>query len=165
LFLTTPDKWSRHAVYEATKIFASNLNAKMAQRFYSVVLLPAVRKNIAEYKKLAVQLYMAIKKAIWKTSAFFKGFLLPLAEDATAREAVIVGSILAKMSINNLDSAAALMKLLEMPYLVGSGYFIKTLLAKRYALPTQVIKSLVLFFHRYEDRTEEDFEVMPVMWH
>ena len=88
------------------------------------------------YKKLAVQLYMAIKKAIFKTSAFFKGFLLPLAEDATAREAVIVGSILAKMSINNLDSAAALMKLLEMPYMVGTGYFIKTILAKRYALPT-----------------------------
>ncbi len=54
LFLTTPDRWSRHAVYEATKIFASNLNAKMAQRFYSVVLLPSVRKNIAQYKKLAV---------------------------------------------------------------------------------------------------------------
>ena len=79
---------------------------------------------------------MAIKKSIFKTSAFFKGFLLPLAEDATAREAVIVGSILAKMSINNLDSAAAIMKLLEMPYAVGSGYFLKTLLAKRYALPT-----------------------------
>jgi essential nuclear protein 1 len=59
---------------------------------------------------------MAIKKSIFKTSAFFKGFLLPLAEDASAREAVIVGSILAKMSINNLDSAAALMKLIEMPY-------------------------------------------------
>jgi len=54
LFLTTPDRWSRHAVYEATKIFASNLNAKMAQRFYSVVLLASVRKNIAQYKKLAV---------------------------------------------------------------------------------------------------------------
>lgn len=75
-----------------------------------------MRENIAMYKKLAVQLYMAIKKAIFKTSAFFKGFLLPLAEDATAREAVIVGSILSKMSINALDSAAAVMKLVEMPY-------------------------------------------------
>lgn len=103
-------------MYEATKIFASNLNTKMAQRFYSLVLLPSVRENIAMYKKLAVQLYMAIKKSIFKTSAFYKGFLLPLAEDASAREAVIVGSILAKMSINNLESAAAMMKLLEMPY-------------------------------------------------
>ena len=30
LFLTQPHRWSRHAVYEATKIFASNLNARMA---------------------------------------------------------------------------------------------------------------------------------------
>jgi essential nuclear protein 1 len=137
----------------------------MAQRFYSLVLLPSVRDNIAVFKKLAVQLYMAIKKSIFKTSAFFKGFLLPLAEDATAREAIIVGSILAKMSINNLDSAAAIMKLLEMPYQVGSGYFLKTLLAKKYALPTQVITALVAFFLKYEDQTEEEFETMPVMWH
>jgi essential nuclear protein 1 len=108
---------------------------------------------------------MAIKKAIFKTSAFFKGFLLPLAEDATAREAVIVGSILAKMSIQNLDSAAALMKLLQMPYQVGTGFFIKTLLAKRYALPTQVLKALVEFFSKYEDDQNELFETMPVMWH
>ena len=39
-----------------------------------------------------------------------------LAEDATAREAVIVGSILSKCSINNLDAAAAIMKLTHMEY-------------------------------------------------
>jgi essential nuclear protein 1 len=155
LFLTQPHKWSRHAVYEATKLFASNLNVKMAQRFYSLVLLPAVRENITKFKKLAVQLYMAIKKSIFKTPAFYKGFLLPLAEDATAREAVIIGSILSKMTINNLESAAALMRLVQMPYQVGSGYFIKTLLAKRYALPTQVISALVNFFLKYEGETEE----------
>ena len=54
LFLTQPQRWSRHAVYEATKIFSSNLNNRMAQRFYSLVLLPAVRGNIAVFKKLAV---------------------------------------------------------------------------------------------------------------
>ena len=43
LYLTNPSSWSPHATFEATKIFASNLNAKMAQRFYSVVLLENVR--------------------------------------------------------------------------------------------------------------------------
>jgi len=110
---------------------------------------------------------MAIKKSIFKTSAFYKGFLLPLAEDATAREAIIVGSILAKMSINPLESAAAIMKLLEMPYSVGNGYFLKTLLSKRYSLPTKVVQGLINFFMRYadEDVQEEGYEVMPVMWH
>ena len=32
LLLTQPESWTAAAMYEATRIFASNLNAKMAQR-------------------------------------------------------------------------------------------------------------------------------------
>lgn len=32
MFITEPDQWSAAAVYQATRIFVSNLNAKMAQR-------------------------------------------------------------------------------------------------------------------------------------
>jgi essential nuclear protein 1 len=161
LILTSPHQWSPNATYEATRIFASVLNVKMAQRFYSVILLDNVRNNIAKYKKLNCHLYRAVKKAMFKVAAFFKGFLLPLAEDATAREAVIIGSILAKMSINNLDAAATLMKLLMMPYGVGTGFFIKTLIAKKYALPTQVLNALVQFFLKFaenQEAPEEDSE-------
>ena len=146
MFLTNPDKWSPHATYEATKCFASTMNHKMVQRFYSLVLFPNVRENIATYKKLNCHLYMAVKKSIFKTGAFFKGFLLPMSEDATAREAVIIGSILAKVSINTLDAAAAVMKLASMEYKIGSGFFLKTLLAKKYAMPTVVVNKLVDFF-------------------
>ena len=72
-----------------------------------------------------------------------------MAENATAREAVIIGSILSKVSINNLDAAAAIMKLTHMEYEVGSGFFLKTLLAKKYALPTQVINALINFFLKF----------------
>lgn len=37
LYLTAPEQWSPHAVYQATRLFASNLNHKMAQRFYALV--------------------------------------------------------------------------------------------------------------------------------
>jgi essential nuclear protein 1 len=73
--------------------------------------LPGFQKNIEMYKKLNYHLYMAVKKAMFKIAPFFKGFLLPLSEVATTREAVIIGSILQKMSINALDVAAALMKM------------------------------------------------------
>jgi len=33
LFITNPDSWSYQAMFQATRIFASNLNVKMAQRF------------------------------------------------------------------------------------------------------------------------------------
>lgn len=67
-------------MYAATRIFACNLTDKMAQRFYNLVLLPRVRDDIAEYKKLNFHLYQALKKALYKSAAFFKGFLLPLCE-------------------------------------------------------------------------------------
>lgn len=97
-----------------------------------MLLLPAVRENIANYGKLNYHLYMALKKCFFKAPAFFKGFLLPLAPDCTAKEAAIVGSVLAKCSIPVLDSSAAIVKLCEMEYSIGTGHFIKVLLGKKY---------------------------------
>lgn len=49
----------------------------MAQRFYNLVLLPRVRDDIAEYKKLNFHLYSALKKALFKPGAWFKGDMTP----------------------------------------------------------------------------------------
>jgi len=67
-------------VAAATKIFASNLNAKMAQRFYNLILLPHVRNDMEQNKKLNWHLYMALKKSVFKPAAFYKGIVLPLCE-------------------------------------------------------------------------------------
>ena len=64
----------------ATRLCASNMKPKQAQRFYSLVLLPAVQDDIAAHKRLNFHLYLALKKALYKPAAFFKGVLLPLAE-------------------------------------------------------------------------------------
>jgi essential nuclear protein 1 len=98
---------------------------------------------------------MALKKAIFKPAAFFKGFLLPLAEDCTSRDAIIVGSILAKVSIPILHASAALIKLTEYEYNIGAGYFIKVLLSKRYSLPTKAIDILVDFFCKFGVPSED----------
>lgn len=150
LYLTDPDSWSAAAIYQATRIFASNLNAKMAQRFFSLALLPRIRDDIAEYKRLNFHLYMALKKALFKPAAFFKGILLPLCEsrNCTLREAIIIGSILAKKSIPMLHSAAALLKIAEMEYSGANSIFIRILLDKKYALPYRVIDAVVFHFAR-----------------
>ena len=80
MFLTKPEEWSPSASYQATRLFASNLNQRMAQRFYSLILLPRVRENIAENRRLHFWLYMALKKALYKSAAFYKAILLPLCE-------------------------------------------------------------------------------------
>lgn len=43
LYVTDPDGWTPAATCEATRLFASNLNPKMAQRYFNLVLLPAVQ--------------------------------------------------------------------------------------------------------------------------
>ena len=43
LYTTDPDGWTPAATCEATRLFASNLNPKMAQRYFNLVLLPAVQ--------------------------------------------------------------------------------------------------------------------------
>ena len=72
LYLTDPPGWSPHATYQATRLFVSSLNARLAQRFVALVLLPAVREDIAEHKRLHFALFQALKKAAYKPDAFYK---------------------------------------------------------------------------------------------
>lgn len=68
-----PPTWSAASMYEATRTFASNLKEKMAQRFYNLILLPRIRDDLAEYKRLNFHLYQALRKALYKPGAFMKG--------------------------------------------------------------------------------------------
>jgi len=163
LYITNPDGWTPAAMYQATKIFVSNLNAKMAQRFFNLVLLPRVRDDISEYKRLNYHLYMALKKSLFKPAAFFKGILLPICEagNCTLREAVIISSVLSKTSVPVLHSAATMLKIAEMDYTGSNSIFLRVLLDKKYALPFRVIDALVYHFLRFQSDQRE----LPVLWH
>ncbi|KAF2486394.1 Bystin-domain-containing protein [Neohortaea acidophila] len=161
LSITRPDSWTPNAVYEATKIFSSSRPA-VAQAFNTDVLLPRVREDVYETKKLNVHLYKALKKALYKPAAFFRGFLFPMVGGGmcTLREAQIVGSVLARVSIPVLHSATALYRLCEiaaeqMMHDVESAgacnILIRTLLEKKYALPFRVVDALVFHFMRFKN--------------
>jgi essential nuclear protein 1 len=157
--ITRPDSWTPNATYEATKIFTSSRPA-VAQAFCTDVLLPVVREDIRESKKLNIHLYKALKKALYKPAGFFRGFLFPLAGSGTCtlREATIIASVLARVSIPVLHSATALYRLCEigadqmMTDVESAGacnIFIRTLLEKKYALPYRVVDALVFHFLRF----------------
>jgi len=165
LYLTRPDKWTPQAMFAATRIFSSNLNPAMAQRFYNLILLDSVRADILENKTLNYHYYMSLKKALYKPSAFYKGILLPLCKSGcTLREAAIVSSVLAKVSIPVHHSAVALHKLGSLPYSGASSVFIKTLLNKKYSLPMPVIEGLVQHFKKSATVGTKEGG-MPVLWH
>ncbi|XP_017982941.1 PREDICTED: bystin [Theobroma cacao] len=163
LYLTELEYWSPNAMFQATKIFASNLGAKKAERFYRLVLLPRVRDDIRKNKRLHFALYQSLTKALYKAAAFNKGILLPLCKSGTCnlREADIIGSVLQKVSFPRLHSSVALMMLAEMEFCGTTSYFIKLLLEKKYALPYCVVDAVVSHFMRFL----EDTRIMPVIWH
>ncbi|KAG0657165.1 snoRNA-binding rRNA-processing protein [Rhodotorula mucilaginosa] len=157
IMLTNPETWTPHATYAATRIFASNLDPKQSQKYYKEILLEKVREEIGETGKLSVHTYMALKKAMYKPAAFFKGLL----GTCTLREAAILGSVLTKVSVPVLHSGAALLKLAEMEYTGPNSLFIRVLLDKKYALPYKVVDALVFHFLRFK----RDQRQMPVLWH
>uniref|UniRef100_A0A383VD46 Bystin n=1 Tax=Tetradesmus obliquus TaxID=3088 RepID=A0A383VD46_TETOB len=163
LQLTDPEHWSPHAMYVATKMFVSNLNARMAQRFLALVLLPRVRRDIAQHRRLHFALFQALKKATYKAGAFYKGLLLPLCASRTCslREAVIFSSVLRRASLPVLHSAAALLRLAGLEYCGTTSFFIRVLLDKKYALPYKVVDALSAHFLAFEGEAR----VMPVVWH
>ncbi|WKX99480.1 hypothetical protein Q1695_014397 [Nippostrongylus brasiliensis] len=163
LYLTDPDGWSAAAVYQATRLFSSNLNPRMCQRFYNLVLLPRLRDDIDEFKKLNFHLYQALCKAMFKPAAFFKGIILPLCESGTCtlREATIFSSVLAKVSIPMFHAAAAMLKIAEMEYNGANSVFLRGLIDKKFALPYKAIDAIVAHFLRMKNDERE----MPVLWH
>lgn len=163
LYLTRPDEWSPAAVFVATRLLASNLPAKEVVRFYTDILLPRCLEDISEHKKLNYHLYRALGKAVYKPDAFVKGILFPLCEDSncTLRQATIIGSIVSKVSIPMLHSAAALLYIVQLPFRPSNSIIITTLLQKKYALPYRVLDAVVESFLRMKD----DARSPPLLWH
>lgn len=163
LSLTQPLNWSPNAMYEAVKMFASNLNPRMAQRFFNLVLLPAVREDLQEHKRLNFHYYRALHKSLFKPAAFFKGIVLPLvAENCTLKEAVIISSVIAKASVPLVHAAAVLVRLCQMtPWYGTTSIVITALVNKKYALPLRTIDALVRHFCAFES----DDRQLPVVWH
>lgn len=170
LALTKPEDWSPHACRAATRIFVSTMKPPQAQLFLSVVLLDAIREDIQSNKKLNVQYYEALKRALYKPGAFFKGVVFPMLESGcTLKEAAIVASIIAKKKVPVLHSAAALLRIAQMDYTGPNSLFIRVLVDKKYQLPYKVVDALVFHFIRlsntYKARSRGDSEKLPVLWH
>ncbi|KAJ1605566.1 bystin-like protein [Cryptosporidium canis] len=169
LHLTDPYNWSPNAMNEAVRIFSSNLSPKDSQRFYSQILYPAIRTNISQnYGKLNYHYYQALKTAMFKPAAWFKGILLPLAEDetCTVKEAIIIGSILSKVSIPVLHTAAAIIKLSQIKtWNTCQTHFIMILLCKKYSMPKKVIDELVENFTKFDHENSLQQNDSPLFSH
>uniref|UniRef100_A0A8D0AZ15 Bystin n=1 Tax=Salvator merianae TaxID=96440 RepID=A0A8D0AZ15_SALMN len=153
LYITEPETWTAAAMYQATRIFSSNLKERMAQRFYNLVLLPRIRDDIAEYKRLNFHLYMALKKALFKPGAWFKGVLLLVSSFVGWRESIFKEDTVIGHTIRTLS--------VSMEYSGANSIFLRLLIDKKYALPFRVVDALVFHFLAFQ----RDQRTLPVLWH
>ncbi|KAF8211551.1 Bystin-domain-containing protein [Mycena galopus ATCC 62051] len=170
LALTQPENWSPHACLAATRIFISSMKPPQAQLFLSVVLLDAIREDIQQNKKLNVHYYDAMRRALYKPGAFFKGVIFPMLDQGCSlKEAAIVASVLARTKIPVLHASAALIRIAEMDYSGPNSLFIRVLVDKKFDLPYKVVDALVFHFIRlsntYKAKTRADSDKLPVLWH
>ena len=101
--------------------------------------------------------------------------VLPLAEPqscCTLKEATIVASVMARVSVPVMHAAAAMLKLSEMPYNGATSLFLRVLLNKKYSLPYRVIDGLVAHFLKFgvdgagaQHEHGGGAQRLPVLWH
>ncbi|ETO32046.1 hypothetical protein RFI_05072 [Reticulomyxa filosa] len=184
LYLCKPQEWTPHIMYEAVKAFVSQGKAPICQRFFNIVLLPRVRDDIKEHKKLNFYLYQAIKKALFKPQAFFKGFFLPLCSVKCPFRRLqnftlfYMGFALCPESMHGTRSSHyrwLTSQEIHSGHTLGTGNVqtartgiqwplplsFKNFLSKKYALPLKVVEALIKHFVKFE----ENLQAMPVIWH
>ena len=152
MIITRPENWTPNATFQATKIFLASLNTKLAVKFLSSVLLKKIVYDLDENKKLNPHHYQAIMLAVYKPAAFFKGLIFPICadENTTLKTAAIICSIIKKISIPVLHSAAAILKLVELPYSGPRAIILKSFIEKKYSLPKKAVESVVNYFRNNE---------------
>ncbi|PCH41601.1 cell adhesion protein byn-1 [Wolfiporia cocos MD-104 SS10] len=180
LALTRPEDWTPQACHAATRIFLPQMKPPQARVFLEGVLLDAIREDIhltkegarknKNNRKLNVHYYEALRRSLYKPAAFFKGIVFPLLNTGcTLQEAAIIASVLAKVKVPLMHSAAALIRLANMDYSGPNSLFIRVLLDKKHALPYKVVDALVFHFIRlsntYKASKAGDVEELPVLWH
>ncbi|KAL0216683.1 hypothetical protein P9112_008867 [Eukaryota sp. TZLM1-RC] len=163
LEISDPFSWTPNGVERLNRVMVSTMKAKTLQRFFENYLLPIVQEDIVENKKLNYHLYQALKKCVYKPVAFYKGLILPLLESGRVsnREAIIIGSILKKVSIPGVHSAVALLKMLQIEWHPPVSFFIRILLDKKYNLPASVISQVSQWFIGFSSTKIS----LPVVWH
>lgn len=160
---TSPDNWTPHATFQVVKIFIAALPASDSEKFLREFFLPKLKADYSESKEVHQQHFIALKKSLYRPSAFYKGIVLPLLEDnrVTLKQASIISSVISKSPIPMLFSAAALASLCNLPYSGPRALIMRTILDKKYALPLNLIHIILLFF----EQTSHESKMLPVLWH
>ncbi|VDL22594.1 unnamed protein product [Hymenolepis diminuta] len=168
LEMLSPLDWTNHVYPKMVKVFSAK-GGQQAMHFYENYLLPKVRNDISENRRLCVQLFDSLILSIFRTEEFLSSIFLPwIRSEMTKTEGIILSHLVKKASIRAHFSSVALVLVLEEEFSIPRSMVIEAILKKRYFLPEKAIACLVKYFVSFADRdcsmhfTAEGR--MPVTW-
>lgn len=115
-----------------------------------------------EFRKLNVHMFAALKKAVYKPSAFVKGILLPMcsSDSFSLNAAHVIRGVLNSVSLPVFHAATAMIKISQLPISSPVSYVLTGMIYKRYTLPSLAIDALLKYFNKSEPDAEN--ELMPL---
>ncbi|CAL8106633.1 unnamed protein product [Calicophoron daubneyi] len=167
LELLKPLEWTPHAYPRIVKVFASK-GHEPALHFYENYLLPKVKEDIEENRRLSVQLFEALIASMFRPEEFVSGVFLPWVQsDMSKTEGVILSHLMKKASLRVRFGAVALALILDEEFSVPRSMVIEALLSKHYYMPEAALERVIHYFLSFDKDCSAYFTTenrMPVTW-
>jgi essential nuclear protein 1 len=143
------------AIVQAERLFSRNTHPEIKMYYTTTVLLPRIRTDLKENKRLDPNLFNILVKSVAQTSTFCESLILPLcASNSNLRELSVLSSVISRASIPALHSATILLRLAELEQTTSLTYLIRAILLKNYSLPLHSIDAMVDYFVRSRSSME-----------
>ncbi|CAH8605015.1 unnamed protein product [Schistosoma bovis] len=167
LEMLKPLEWSVHVYPRIVKVFASK-GHEPANHFYESYLLPKVKQDIEENKRLCVHLYEALIASMFRPEEFVSGVYLPWVQSEISKtEGVILSNLIKRATLKSRFAAVALALTLEEDFSIPRSMVIETFLTKKYHLPEAAVQRIIDYFISFDkDCTVyfTDEKRMPLTW-
>ncbi|KAF5401621.1 Essential nuclear protein 1 [Paragonimus heterotremus] len=167
LGLLKPLEWTVHAYPRIVKIFASK-GHEPALHFYENYLLPKVKQDIEENRRLCVQLFEALIASMFRPEEFVSGVFLPwIQSEMSKTEGVILAHLIKKATLKARFAAVALALSLEEEFSIPRSMVIEALLSKHYHMPEAALERVLQYFLSFDKDCSVYFtheNRMPVTW-
>ncbi|THD20809.1 hypothetical protein D915_008470 [Fasciola hepatica] len=115
--------------------------------FYGNYLLPKVKQDIEENRRLCVQLFEALIASMFRPEEFVSGVFLPwIQSEMSKTEGVILAHLIRKATLKARFASVALALTMEEEFSIPRSMVIETLLTKRYHMPEAALKRVTQYF-------------------
>nr|CAH8864476.1 unnamed protein product [Trichobilharzia regenti] len=167
LEMLKPLEWSVHVYPRIVRVFASK-GHEPAHHFYELYLLPKVKQDIEENRRLCVHLFESLIASMFRPEEFISGVYLPWVQSEMSKtEGVILSNLIKRATLKSRFAAVALALTLEEDFSIPRSMVIETFLAKKYHLPEAAVHRVIDYFISFDkDCTAylTDEKRMPLTW-